>query len=160
MRIKETYQTIELADLIVEKFRALVVLECKVLEAREAVRQSDVVRNNSEPSNPQESHIVQRQEMLTELELQLKELQLKEGVAEMEKIMDELELAAPDFRTYVLPQISEIVATLKSSDIAEQEEFAQLVTALVEAGSSQSLERLESIIITRLRDNLEKIFGI
>ena len=55
--------------------------------------------------------------------------------------------------------MSEIVGTLKASNAAEQEELSQLVEALMDAGNKRSLEQLEAIIITRLRDNLEKTFG-
>lgn len=55
--------------------------------------------------------------------------------------------------------MSEIVETLKASDAAAQAELAQLVATLTDNGNTQSLEQLEAIIITRLRDNLEKTFG-
>ena len=98
--------------------------------------------------------------MLTALESQL-----KTHVEEMVTIIDELQSidelqTIPYFRAYVLPQIGEAVGTLKACDVAESEELTQLVAALVDADSPQSLERLEAIIITRLRDNLEKTFGI
>ena len=41
----------------------------------------------------------------------------------------------------------------------KQEDLAQLVAALTDDGNTQSLEQLEAIIITRLRDNLERTFG-
>ena len=150
MTEKETEQTMELADIIVEKFRALVDLESRVLEARESA-----VYNTAEPVDPQIDAIAARRETLTELESQL-----KNAVEEMDIIMEELQFAPPDFRVYILPQISEIVGTLRTCDAAEQEELIQLVDALVDADSPQSLEQLEAIIITRFRDNLEKTFGI
>ena len=52
------------------------------------------------------------------------------------------------------------MGTLKACDAAEQGELKRLVAALVDAESPQSLERLEAIIISRLRENLEKTFGI
>ena len=151
---KETGQTKELADIIVEKFRALVALESKVLEAREARTQISAIRDSEEPSNPQENPTVESHEMLTVLESEL-----KDGIAEMEKIMDELKSSTSSFRTYVLPRVSEIVGTLITSDAAAQAELAQLVAALTDDGNVQSLEQLEAIVITRLRDNLEKTFG-
>ena len=154
MTEKETGQTKELADIIVEKFRALVALESKVLEAREEGSQISAIHDSKEPSDPQKNPTAEYQEMLTALESQL-----KEGVAEMEKIMDELKSATSSFKTYVLPQMSKIVGTLKTSDAAKQEELVQLVAALTDDGNTQSLEQLEAIIITRLRDNLEKTFG-
>lgn len=155
MTRKETVQTKQLADLIVEKFRVLVALENKILEEREGINQASTVQDNTEPSDPKEGPVAERQAMLTELESQL-----KESIEELEKIINQLKLEMPDFRTYVLPQISEIVGTLRAGDAAEQEELLQLVAALVDADSPESLERLEAIIITRLRDNLEKRFGI
>ena len=154
MTEKETGQTKELADIIVEKFRTLVGLESQVLEAREEDNQVSAIHDSEEPSDLQENPTAAYQEMLTALESQL-----KEGVAEMEKIMDELKSATSSFRTYILPQMSEIVGTLKTSDAAELAELAQLVATLTDDGNTQSLEQLEAIIITRLRDNLEKTFG-
>ena len=154
MTEKETGQIKELADIIVEKFRAVIALESKVLEAREQGNPISAINDSEEPSNPQENPTAEYREMLTQLELQL-----KEGVADMEKIMDELKSATLSFRTYVLPLMSEIVGTLKASDAAEQAELAQLVAALTDDGNTRSLEQLEVIIITRLRDNLEKTFG-
>ena len=143
-----------LANIIVEKFRALIALESKVLEAREQGNPVSDINDSEGASDPQENPTAEYREMLIQLEAQL-----KEGVADMEKIMDELKSATLSFRTYVLPLMSEIVGTLKASDAAEQAELAQLVAALTDDGNTQSLEQLEAIIITRLRDNLEKTFG-
>ena len=52
--------------------------------------------------------------------------------------------------------MSEVVGTLRTYDAAEREELAQLVAALTDEENVQSLEQLEAIIITRLRNNLEK----
>ena len=155
MAEKETKQTKELADIIVEKFRTLVALESKILETREAVSQQSVTHNSTEPRGSQENPTLERRDMLTALESQL-----KTHVEEMVRIIDELQSATPYFSAYVLPQIGEVVETLKAGDVAEPEEFTQLVAALMDADTPQSLERLEVIIITRLRDNLEKTFGI
>ena len=154
MSEKDAGQTKELANLIVEKFRVLVALESKVLAAREQGTQAAAIHDSEEPANPQENPTTTYQETLTQLESEL-----KKGVAEMEKIIEELKSATPSFKTYVQPQLSEIVETLKASDAAEQAELAQLVAALTDDGNTQSLEQLEAIIITRLRDNLEKTFG-
>ena len=154
MTQKETEQTKKLADIIVEKFRLLVDLESKVLEIREQINQIADIHDSEESSDPEENPTTAYQETLTQLESEL-----KEGIAEMEKIIDALKSATPSFKTYILPQMSEIVETLKASDAAEQAELAQLVAALTDDGNTQSLEQLEAIIITRLRDNLEKTFG-
>ena len=154
MTEKETEQRKKLADVIVEKFRVLVDLESKVLKATEQINQSADIHNSEEPSVPEKNPTAAYQETLTQLESEL-----KEGIAEMEKIMDTLKSATPSFRTYVLPQMREIVGTLKAGDAAGQAELAQLVAALTDDGNTQSLEQLEAILITRLRDNLEKTFG-
>ena len=150
----ETGQTTELADIIVEKFRTLLDLESRVLDAREETNRISVAHDDTEQSELQENPTVEHEKMLTELELQL-----KEGIEEMEKIMDSLKLATSSFRTYILPQMSEVVGTLRTYDAAEREELAQLVAALTDEENVQSLEQLEAIIITRLRNNLEKTFG-
>ena len=154
MTEKETEQSKELADMIVEKFRVLVASESELLEAKKRGDQISASDDSEEPSAPQGNLTAEYQEMLTRLESEL-----KEGIAEMEKIIDALKSATSSFRTYVLPQMSEIVGTLKASDASEQEELAQLVATLTDAGNTQSLEQVEAIIITRLRDNLEKTFG-
>ena len=154
MTKNESEQTKEFADIIVEEFRNLFALESRVLEARERARQIAANRDTTETSDPQDMPTPEDQKMLTALESQL-----KEGVAELEKIIDELSSVTPSFSTYVLPQMSEIVGTLKASDTAAQAELAQLVAALMDKGNTQSFEQLEAVIITRLRDNLEKTFG-
>lgn len=155
MKEKETEQTKELADIIIEKFRDLVTLESRILEAREGGGEISAIYDNVELSDPQDNPIVEGQKILEALELKL-----KDGIEEMEKIMSELKSETPSFKTYILPQMSEILRTLKVCDAAEQEELAQLVTTLTDRENTQLLEQLEAIIITRLRDQLEKIFGI
>ena len=155
MKEKETEQTKELADIIIEKFRDLVALESRILEAREGSGESSTIYDNVELSDPQDNPIVEGQKTLEALELKL-----KEGIEEMEKIMSELKSETPSFRTYILPQMSEILGTLKACNAAEPEELTQLVTTLMDRENTQPLEQLEAIIITRLRDQLEKIFGI
>ena len=154
MTERETEQTNELADLIVEKFRKLFTLENRVLEAREQARHITANPYTAEASDPPDTPTPEDQKMLIALETAL-----KEQVEEMEEIIDALRSATPSFSPYVLPQMSEIVETLKASDAAAQAELAQLVATLTDNGNTQSLEQLEAIIITRLRDNLEKTFG-
>ena len=154
MTERETEKIKELADIIVEKFRNLFALESRVLEAREHAREITTNRDTAEPSDPQDMPTLEDQEMLTALETQL-----KEQVEEMAEIINELKSATPSFRTYVLPQMSEIVEALKTSNPAEKAELTQLVVSLMDDGNVQFLEQLEAIIITRLRDNLEKTFG-
>ena len=155
MKEKETEQTKELADIIIEKFRDLVTLESRILEARERSSEISTIYDNVELSDPQDNPIVEGQKTLEALELKL-----KDGIEEMEKIMSELKSETPSFKTYILPQMSEILGTLKVCDAAEREELTQLVTTLMDRENTQSVEQLEAIIITRLRDQLEKIFGI
>ena len=154
MTERETEQTNELADLIVEKFRKLFTLENRVLQAREQARHIIANPYTAETSDPPDAPTPEDQKMLTALKTAL-----KEQVEEIEEIIDALRSATPSFSTYVLPQMSEIVGTLKASDAAAQAELVQLVATLTDNGNTQSLEQLEGIIITRLRDNLEKTFG-
>ena len=144
MTEKEIQEATKRADRIVEKVRSLVTLEGKVVEARESVRQLSV-NGDTAPT--------ERLDMLAELESQL-----KESVEELDGITDELKFATPCFRAYVLPQMSEIVGTLKACDAADRGELAQLVTALTDE-NSQSPEGLEEAIITRLKSNLERTFN-
>ena len=144
MTEKEIQEATKRADRIVEKVRSLVTLEGKVVEARESVRQLSV-NGDTAPT--------ERLDMLAELESQL-----KESVEELDGITDELKFATPCFRAYVLPQMSEIVGTLKACDAADRGELAQLVTALTDE-NSQSPEGLEEAIITRLKSNLERTFS-
>ena len=144
MTEKEIQEATKRADGIVEKVRSLVTLEGKVVEARESVRQLSA-NGDTAPT--------ERLDMLAELESQL-----KESVEELDGITDELKFATPCFRAYVLPQMSEIVGTLKACDTADRGELAQLVTALTDE-NSQSPEQLEEAIITRLKSNLERTFN-
>lgn len=155
MSEKGTGQTKELADIIVEKFRTLVNLESKILDTTEEIDRIAADRDNTELSNLQQNSIAEQENILTQLVSELKVC-----LEEMDTIMEELQLATPSFRTYILPQITEIVRTFKSCETTEQVELSQLVAALIDAKSSQALEQLETIIVTRLRDNLEKNFDI
>ena len=152
---RKTEQTKELTAVIVEKLRNLFALEGHVLEARERARQIAANRDTTEPADPQGTLTPEDQEILKALETQL-----KEQIAEIEAIIDEISSATPSFRTYVLPQMCEVVGTLKTSDAAAQEELVQLVAVLTDDENTQSLEQLEAIIITRLRSNLKKTFGL
>jgi hypothetical protein len=127
------------ADRIVEKVRSLVTLEDKVLGARESARQRSANGDTTDG-------------------LAVLESQLKESVEELDGITDELKLATPCFRAYVLPLMSEIVGTLKACDEAERGELAQLVTTLTDENSEPD-EQLEEAIITRLKGNLERTFS-
>ncbi|RKU09783.1 hypothetical protein C6503_20620 [Candidatus Poribacteria bacterium] len=149
MTDQEMREAMERADRIVEKVRALVALEDKVLEAREAVRQLSI---NDDTPQPQEDRVAECQNALTTLESQL-----EESVKELDGITDELKLATPCFRAYVLPQMSEIVGTLSACDTADRSELAELVTVLTDENAEPS-EQLEEAIITRLKSNIERTF--
>jgi hypothetical protein len=151
MTEQELREAKERADMIVNKMRDLVTLEDKVLKARESVRQLSV--NDTSPANLQEDSVAERQNGLSVLEAQL-----KESVEELDGITDELKWATPCFRAYVLPQMSEIVGTLKACDAADRSELTQLVTVLTDENSESPAE-LEEAIITRLKDNLERTFS-
>ena len=150
MTDQEIREAMERADRIVEKVRALVALEDKVLEARASVRQLSV---NDDTPQPQEDRVAKCQDALTALESQL-----EESVKELDSITDELKLATPCFRAYVLPQMSEIVGTLRACDAADRSELAELVTTLTDENAEPS-EQLEAAIITRLKNNIERTFS-
>lgn len=151
MTEQELREAKERADMIVNKMRDLVTLEDKVLKARESVRQLSV--NDTSPDALQEDSVAERQNGLSVLEAQL-----KESVEELDGVTDEFKWATPCFRAYVLPQMSEIVGTLKACDAADRSELTQLVTALTDENSESPAE-LEEAIITRLKDNLERTFS-
>ncbi len=146
MTDQEMREAMERADGIVAKLRALVALEDKVLAARESVLQLSATNGDT-------ASAARLQENLAGLESQL-----KENVAELDTITEELQLATPCFRAYVLPQMSEIMGTLKACDAAERTELAELITALTDE-NTETTEQLEEAIITRLKNNLERTFS-
>ena len=150
MTEKELREATERADKIVEKVRYLVALEDKVLEARESVHQLSI---NGGTSQPQAARVAEGQDALATLESQL-----EESVKELDGITDELKLATPCFRAYVLPQMTEIIGTLKACDAADRSELAELVTTLTDENAEPS-EQLEEAIITRLKSNIERTFS-
>ena len=153
MTDQKTVQSKELADIVVEKFRTLVDLESRVLDTREEIHRISVAYNDVEQFDLQEDPIIEHKKMLIALELQL-----QKSIEEMEKIM--VKLVTPCFRTYILPQMSEVVGTLKACGAADRKEPAEFIDALMAEENVQSLEQLETTIITRLRHNLEKTFGV
>lgn len=155
MTEQETKDAKKRADVIVRKVRDLIALEDQVLEAREAIHQSSTIRDNAPTTDLQEDTVAERQEVLAKLESELKAC-----IVELGRITDELKWATPCFRAYVLPQMSELVRTLKACDESERSEFSQLVTALMDEGDPRSPEQLEGAIIARLKDNLERTFSI
>ena len=150
MTDQEMREAMERADRIVGKVRSLVALEDKVLEARESVRQLSV---NGGTLQSQEDSVAEGQDALAALESEL-----EESVKELDGITDELKLATPCFRAYVLPQMSEIVGTLRACDAADRSELAELVTVLTDENAEPS-EQLEEAIITRLKNNIERTFS-
>ena len=155
MTERETKDAKERVDMIVKKVRDLIVLEDQVLEAREAVHQSTAMRDKAPTTDLQEDTLAERQKVLVKLESELKAC-----IVELRRITDELKWAIPCFRAYVLPQMSELVRTLKATDETERCEFPQLVSALMDEGDPRSPEQLEEAIIARLKDNLERVFRI
>ena len=145
MTEQELREATERADRIIEKVRSLVALEDKVLEARESGRQRSVNGDTPPTTDPED--------VLAALESQL-----AENVKELDGITDELKLATPCFRAYVLPQMSEIVGTLKACDAADRSELAELIAALTNE-NTETTEQLEEAIITRLKSNLERTFS-
>ena len=143
MTDQEMREAMERANRIIEKVRSLVALEDKVIEARESVRH--VSENDGATA--------QQQDALAALEAQL-----AENVKELDGITDALKLATPCFRAYVLPQMSEIVGTLKACDAADRSELAELVTVLTDE-NAEPAEQLEEAIIARLKNNIERTFS-
>ena len=146
MTDQEMREAVERADRIVEKVRSLVTLEDKVLAARASVRQLSATDGDTAPA-------ARLEEDLAGLESQL-----KESVAELDSITEELHLATPCFRAYVLPQMSDIMGTLKACDAAEREQLRDLITALTDE-NTETTKQLEEAIITRLKSNLERTFS-
>lgn len=146
MTDQEMKEAMQRADRIVAKVRALVALEDKVLAARASLRQLA-------PTNSDAASSARLQEDLAGLESQL-----KESVSELDSITEELQLATPRFRAYVLPQMSEIMGTLKACNAAERSELTELITALTDE-NIETTQQLEEAIITQIRNNLERTFG-
>ncbi|MYB94702.1 hypothetical protein F4054_07750 [Candidatus Poribacteria bacterium] len=146
MTDQEMREAMERADGIVAKVRALIALEDKVLGARASVRQLPVNSTNASSARLQEN--------LVGLEAQL-----KESVAELDTITEELHFATPCFRAYVLPQISELVGTLKACDAAERNELKALITTLTDE-NTETTQQLEEAILTQLKNNLERTFSM
>ncbi len=155
MTQSETQKTKELAEIIVEKIRNLFALQSRILEIRGQPPQTAAHHDAIEPAEPQEARPPEDEETLTTLETQL-----KERIKETEEFIDQLKSETPFLKTYILPQMHQIIETLKTNAPAEQAQLAKLVNTLIEEGDTQSREQLEAIIITRLRDNLKKTFGI
>lgn len=133
MTEQEAREAKERADIIIDKVRNLVSLEDAVLGAME----------------------VGRQEKLPELEAQL-----KSRVEELASITDELKLATPCFRAYVLPQMSELVGTLKACVAADRNELAELVSTLTDEENLKPTDQIEEAIVTRLKNNIERTFKV
>lgn len=133
MTDQEAREAKERADMIVRKVRDLVTLEDQVLQARDAGSQA---------------------------ELSKLEAELEESVNELESITDELKWATPCFRAYVLPQMSELVGTLKACDAAGRSELAKLVNSLTNEEDSESLEEVETAIINQLKENIDRTFRL
>ena len=140
MTEREMLEAQKRADMIVGKVRDLVDLEGQVLEAREAA--------SGDATNPDGNG------SLNDLEARL-----KTSVEELNGISDELKWATPCFRSYVLPQIGDIMGKQQSFDSEERRDLESVIAALTDEENAQSSEQLASEIITRLRDNLEKTFG-
>ena len=155
MTHSETEKTKELAEIIVEKIRNLFALQSRILENRGQPTQTAAHHDAIEPAEPQDARTPEDQETLTTLETQL-----KERIKETEEFIDQLKSETPSLKTYILPQMHQIIETLKTDTPPEQTQLAKLVNTLTEEGNTQSLEQLEAIIITHLRDNLKKTFGI
>lgn len=138
MTEREMLEAQKRADAIVEKVRSLVVLESQLLEAREVAKDHTANQN----------------------ELKDLKTQLKTRVEELSGIADELKWATPCFRTYVLPQIGNILENQKSFQSAERKDLESVIAALTDAENAEPSEELAADIITRLRSNIEKSFRV
>ena len=152
MTEQKTKETKTYADMIVKKVRDLIVLEDRVIEARETVQKFSALNDNSTRTDSQENTGAKHQEVLTKLESEL-----KAHIVELSRITDELKWTPLSLRVHALTETGELVRKLKMNDIAEQ---SQLLTALTDAENTSSPEKLEAIIIARLKKNLERIFHI
>lgn len=155
MTQSETQKTKELAEIIVEKIRNLFALQSRILEIRGQPTQTAAPHDTVEPAEPQDARTPEDKEPLTTLETQL-----KERIKETEEFVDQLKSETPSLKTYILPQMHQIIETLKTNTPSEETQLAKLVNTLTAEENTQSLEQLEAIIITHLRDNLKKTFGI
>ena len=85
--------------------------------------------------------------------------QLRERAEELNGIADELKWATPCFRAYVLPQIGEILNTRETFNEVERLDLERIVSTLTDEENAEASEQLTSLLITSLRENLEKTFG-
>ena len=86
--------------------------------------------------------------------------QLKERAEELNGIANELKWATPCFRAYVLPQIGEILDKREGFNEAERLDLERIVNALTDEENPEASEQLTALLITSLRGNLEKTFGV
>ena len=86
--------------------------------------------------------------------------QLRESAEELNGIADELKWATPCFRAYVLPQIGEILDKRETFNEAERLDLERIVNALTDEENTEASEQLTALLITSLRENLEKTFGV
>ena len=85
--------------------------------------------------------------------------QLRERAEELNGIADELKWATPCFRAYVLPQIGEILDKRETFNEAERLDLERIVSTLTDEENAEASEQLTALLITSLRENLERTFG-
>ena len=86
--------------------------------------------------------------------------QLRERAEELNGIADELKWATPCFRAYVLPQIGEILGEHKAFNDANRQDLERIVNILTDEEGAEVSEQLAATLITSLRENLGKTFGV
>ena len=109
----ETQKTKELAEIIVEKIRNLFALQSRILETRGQPTQTAAHHDTIEPAEPQDARTPEDKETLRTLETQLKEC-----IKETEAFIDQLKSETPSLKTYILPQMHQIIETLKNRHTA------------------------------------------
>lgn len=132
------------ADTFIEKVEALMVMEDKILAAREIGHQRADISKNLDTEKHRDLENLERQvKMCTE---------------ELCRITDELCWEEPLFRTYVLPRLIRIMQQHKPFTLMEQQDIEMLLNTIADNENSGAIGQLESEIITRLADNLKKMF--
>ena len=84
---------------------------------------------------------------------------LRERAEELNGIADELKWATPCFRAYVLPQIGEILDKRETFNEVERLDLERIVSTLTDEENAEASEQLTTLLITSLRENLERTFG-
>ncbi len=132
------------ADTFIEKVEALMVMEDKILAAREIGHQRANISKNLDTEKHRDLENLERQ--------------VKTSTEELCRITDELCWEEPFFTTYVLPRLIRIMQQHKHFTLMEQQDIEMFLNTIADNENSGAIGQLESEIITRLADNLKKMF--